>query len=35
MIVQTGSVVATQYPKPGDSVTVSFAGLGEASARFA
>lgn len=35
MIVQTGSVVATQYPKPGDGVTVSFAGLGEASARFA
>src|SRR5258708_699888 len=30
MIVQTGSVVATQYPKPGDTVTVSFAGLGEA-----
>jgi 2-keto-4-pentenoate hydratase len=35
MIVQTGSVVATQYPKPGDTVTASFAGLGEASARFA
>lgn len=35
MIVQTGSVVATQYPKSGDVVTVSFAGLGEASARFA
>jgi 2-keto-4-pentenoate hydratase len=35
MIVQTGSVVATQYPKAGDTVTVSFAGLGEASARFA
>lgn len=34
MIVQTGSVVATQYPKPGDVVTVSFAGLGDASARF-
>ncbi|MGO8915796.1 MAG: 2-keto-4-pentenoate hydratase [Stellaceae bacterium] len=34
MIVQTGSVVATQWPKPGDTVTVSFAGLGEASARF-
>ncbi len=34
MIVLTGSVVATQWPKPGDTVTVSFAGLGEASARF-
>ncbi len=34
MIVQTGSVVATQWPKPGDSVSVSFTGLGEASARF-
>jgi 2-keto-4-pentenoate hydratase len=34
MIVQTGSVVATQWPKPGDTVMVSFAGLGEASARF-
>lgn len=34
MIVQTGSVVATQWPKPGDTVTVSFDGLGEASARF-
>jgi 2-keto-4-pentenoate hydratase len=34
MIVQTGSVVATQWPKPGDTVTVNFAGLGEASARF-
>lgn len=34
MIVQTGSVVATQWPKPGDTVTVSFLGLGEASARF-
>ena len=35
MIVLTGSVVATQWPKPGDTVTVSFAGLGEASAHFA
>jgi len=34
MIVQTGSVVATQWPKPGDTVTVSFTGLGEASVRF-
>jgi len=34
MIVQTGSVVATQWPKPGDLATVNFAGLGEASARF-
>lgn len=34
MIVQTGSVVATQWPQLGDTVTVAFAGLGEASARF-
>ena len=34
MIIQTGSVVATRWPRPGDSVTVTFAGLGEASARF-
>jgi 2-keto-4-pentenoate hydratase len=34
MIVQTGSVVATQWPKAGDTVTVSFSGLGEATARF-
>ncbi len=34
MIVQTGSVVATQWPKRGDTVTVSFAGMGEASAGF-
>ncbi len=34
MIVQTGSVVATQWPKAGDTVTVRFDGLGEASARF-
>lgn len=34
MIVQTGSVVATQWPKPGDTVTVRFTGLGEASVRF-
>jgi 2-keto-4-pentenoate hydratase len=35
MIVQTGSVVATQWPKRGERVTVSFDGLGEASAVFA
>lgn len=34
MIVQTGSVVATQWPRPGDTVTATFAGLGEASATF-
>ena len=34
MIVQTGSVVATQWPKARDTVTVRFDGLGEASARF-
>ena len=34
MIVLTGSVVSTQWPKAGDTVSVSFAGLGEASARF-
>ncbi|HUH84596.1 MAG TPA: fumarylacetoacetate hydrolase family protein [Stellaceae bacterium] len=33
MIVQTGSVVATQWPKPGDEVSVRFVGLGEASLR--
>jgi 2-keto-4-pentenoate hydratase len=35
MIVLTGSVVASQYPKRGQTVAVSFAGLGEASAQFA
>jgi 2-keto-4-pentenoate hydratase len=34
MVVLTGSVVSTQWPKPGDTVTVSFAGLGEAETRF-
>ncbi len=34
MIVQTGSVVATQWPNPGDTVTVRFDRLGEASASF-
>jgi 2-keto-4-pentenoate hydratase len=34
MIVQTGSVVATQYPKRGDTVTARFDGLGEACATF-
>jgi 2-keto-4-pentenoate hydratase len=34
MIVQTGSVVATQWPKRGDTVTANFSGLGEASAQF-
>ncbi len=34
MVVLTGSVVATQWPKRGDTVTVSFSGLGDASARF-
>jgi 2-oxo-3-hexenedioate decarboxylase/2-keto-4-pentenoate hydratase len=34
MIVQTGSVVSTQWPKPGDRVSVSFAGLGTASVDF-
>lgn len=35
MIVLTGSVVSTQWPKKGDKVAVTFAGLGEASATFA
>lgn len=35
MIVLTGSVVSTKWPQAGDTVTVRFAGLGEASARFA
>jgi 2-keto-4-pentenoate hydratase len=34
MIVQTGSVVATQWPRRGDEVKVAFTGLGEARARF-
>lgn len=34
MVVLTGSVVSTQWPKPGDTVSVRFAGLGEAGARF-
>jgi 2-keto-4-pentenoate hydratase len=34
MVLLTGSVVATQWPKPGDEVTVCFDDLGEASARF-
>jgi len=34
MIIQTGSVVATQWPRRGDEVKVTFTGLGEARARF-
>jgi 2-keto-4-pentenoate hydratase len=34
MIVQTGSLVATQWPRRGDEVTVNFTELGEATARF-
>jgi 2-keto-4-pentenoate hydratase len=34
MIVQTGSVVATKWPRRGDEVSVTFTGLGEARARF-
>ncbi len=34
MIVQTGSVVATQWPRRGDEVRVAFTGLGEARVRF-
>jgi 2-keto-4-pentenoate hydratase len=34
MIVQTGSVVATQWPRRGDEVRVRFTGLGEARVRF-
>ncbi len=34
MVVLTGSVVSTQWPRRGDTVTVSFSGLGDASARF-
>jgi 2-oxo-3-hexenedioate decarboxylase/2-keto-4-pentenoate hydratase len=33
MVVLTGSVVSTQWPKQGDIVAVNFAGLGEASMR--
>ena len=34
MIVLTGSIVSTQYPKLGDSVSVNFTGLGTANVRF-
>lgn len=34
MVVLTGSVVATQFPRQGDTVTVSFDGLGKASVTF-
>lgn len=34
MVLMTGSVVATQWPRPGDTVTVRFSQLGEASATF-
>jgi 2-keto-4-pentenoate hydratase len=34
MVVLTGSVVSTQWPRAGDSVAAGFAGLGEASVRF-
>jgi hypothetical protein len=32
--VQTGSVVATQWPHRGDEVLVAFTGLGEARVHF-
>jgi 2-keto-4-pentenoate hydratase len=35
MVVSTGSVVSTRWPKPGDEVVVRVDGLGEAVARFA
>jgi 2-keto-4-pentenoate hydratase len=34
MVVSTGSVVRTHWPKPGDEVVVRVAGIGEAVARF-
>ena len=34
MIVSTGSIVSTKFPKPGDTVIAELAGLGEAKAAF-
>src|SRR5262249_23631793 len=34
MVVSTGSIVSTKWPKPGETVTVEIEGLGEAVARF-
>jgi len=34
MVVLTGSIVSTKWPKAGETVTVTLEGLGEASARF-
>ena len=34
MIVSTGSIVSTKYPKPGDTVVAALEGLGEAKAAF-
>jgi 2-keto-4-pentenoate hydratase len=35
MVVSTGSIVSTKWPKPGDTVTAEIDGLGEAVAHFA
>jgi 2-keto-4-pentenoate hydratase len=35
MVVSTGSIVSTKWPKPGDTVVAEIAGLGEAVAHFA
>jgi 2-oxo-3-hexenedioate decarboxylase/2-keto-4-pentenoate hydratase len=34
MVVSTGSIVRTHWPKPGDEVVISIEGIGEAVARF-
>jgi 2-oxo-3-hexenedioate decarboxylase/2-keto-4-pentenoate hydratase len=35
MVVSTGSIVSTKWPKAGDTVTAAIDGLGEAVAHFA
>jgi 2-keto-4-pentenoate hydratase len=34
MVISTGSIVSTKWPKPGDTVVAALEGLGEAVARF-
>jgi 2-oxo-3-hexenedioate decarboxylase/2-keto-4-pentenoate hydratase len=34
MVISTGSIVSTKWPKPGDTVVAEIAGLGEAIAHF-
>jgi 2-keto-4-pentenoate hydratase len=35
MVISTGSIVSTKWPKPGDTVIAEIDGLGEAVAHFA